>query len=292
MISPTSRQSVTRSCRAPRRLRSAPRRGPSRTRPCARAYARARRRRNTSFLVQTARAAPARCNPAMTARSADTRGTRDAARGRLRRPRPRRARASCSSGRGARRQRAGAAHAAASIAALVAALWARDVPTSPSPRRVLQARDTALIVAEQRDQRRAPRRDARWRYAIALLDIQSPKEDTMTHDDATPPTETRAGGSTPRRHQGRRRRHQRTADDRRGDRAAERRGAAARPPPRGRGLLRPRRQRDDLRRRRGRRGRPRRFRLRTRATSRTATPSAPTAAGCCSSARPAASKTS
>ena len=59
----------------------------------------------------------------------------------------------------------------AEIAWLVTALWERDRTYLAEPRRVLQARDTALVVAERgiRVVRRAG--DGVWRYAISVLEI-------------------------------------------------------------------------------------------------------------------------
>jgi hypothetical protein len=64
---------------------------------------------------------------------------------------------------------AGAAARGAGIDAFVAALWAREVTYLAQPRRVLQAGNTALIVAEQSISVAHRTLDARWRYAIALL---------------------------------------------------------------------------------------------------------------------------
>jgi hypothetical protein len=67
----------------------------------------------------------------------------------------------------------------AAIAAFVAGLWARDVTYVPGPRRVLQARDTALIVTEHAIGVVHRAADERWRYAIALLDPDpDPEEPT------------------------------------------------------------------------------------------------------------------
>ena len=63
----------------------------------------------------------------------------------------------------------------AGIATLVARLWAHDVTYIPGPRRVLQVNDTALIVTEHAISVVHRNVDARWRYAIALLDV-NPKE--------------------------------------------------------------------------------------------------------------------
>jgi len=56
----------------------------------------------------------------------------------------------------------------AAIGPFVADLWAQDLTYLARPERVLQARDTALIVAE-RAISVVRRRDDHWRYAISLL---------------------------------------------------------------------------------------------------------------------------
>jgi hypothetical protein len=63
----------------------------------------------------------------------------------------------------------------AGIVPLVAGLWAHDVTYIPGPRRVLQADNTALIVTGRAIGVAHRNADARWRYAIALLDT-NPKE--------------------------------------------------------------------------------------------------------------------
>ncbi|MDA0167890.1 hypothetical protein OJ998_02240 [Solirubrobacter taibaiensis] len=64
---------------------------------------------------------------------------------------------------------AGTAARGAGIDALASALWARDLSYLAQPRRVLQAGNTALIVAEQSISVVHRSADTRWRYAIALL---------------------------------------------------------------------------------------------------------------------------
>lgn len=59
----------------------------------------------------------------------------------------------------------------AAIGPFVADLWARDLTYLARPERVLQARDTALVVAE-RAISVVCRKDDRWRYAISLLDTE------------------------------------------------------------------------------------------------------------------------
>jgi ketosteroid isomerase-like protein len=49
------------------------------------------------------------------------------------------------------------------------ALWERDFTYVADPRRVLQARDTALVLAERSLSVVRRGRDGRWRYAISLL---------------------------------------------------------------------------------------------------------------------------
>ena len=71
-----------------------------------------------------------------------------------------------------------AARGPAAIARLAAALWARDRTYVADPRRVLQARDTALVVAG-RGSLTVVRRgsDGAWRYAIALLSLAAAPDD-------------------------------------------------------------------------------------------------------------------
>ena len=78
---------------------------------------------------------------------------------------------------------AGADARGAGIEAFIAALWASELTYLAQPRRVLQAGNTALIVAQQSISvvRRAA--DARWRYAIALLNPILQRRPSMT--DAT-----------------------------------------------------------------------------------------------------------
>jgi len=59
----------------------------------------------------------------------------------------------------------------AAIGRFVAGLWAQDLTYLARPERVLQAGDTALIVAE-RAISVLRRRDDHWRYAISLLHIE------------------------------------------------------------------------------------------------------------------------
>jgi hypothetical protein len=64
---------------------------------------------------------------------------------------------------------AGAAARGAGIEAFVSALWAREITYLAQPRRVLQAGNTALIVAEHSISVARRAGDRRWRYVIALL---------------------------------------------------------------------------------------------------------------------------
>ena len=57
------------------------------------------------------------------------------------------------------------------IAGLASALWHGDHTYVADPRRILQARDTALIVAERGINVARRGRDGIWRYAIALLSL-------------------------------------------------------------------------------------------------------------------------
>ncbi len=65
------------------------------------------------------------------------------------------------------------------IARLAAVIWARERTYLADPRRILQARDTALVVAEQGINVLRRGSDGAWRYAIALLplDVTTTKEE-------------------------------------------------------------------------------------------------------------------
>lgn len=69
---------------------------------------------------------------------------------------------------------------AAAIGRTAAELWSRDHTYVAGPRRVLQARDTALIVSD--DGMHVARRgeDGAWRVAICLLGVHNP----ITEEDA------------------------------------------------------------------------------------------------------------
>ena len=57
------------------------------------------------------------------------------------------------------------------IARAIAELWASDRTYVSAPRRVLQARDTALVVCETAIHVARRERDRTWRVAISLLDV-------------------------------------------------------------------------------------------------------------------------
>lgn len=60
------------------------------------------------------------------------------------------------------------------IGRLAAAMWERNYSYVADPLRVVQARDTALVVARQGiNVVRRRRRDGAWLYTISLLDIHS-----------------------------------------------------------------------------------------------------------------------
>lgn len=60
----------------------------------------------------------------------------------------------------------------AAIGPFVAGLWAQDLIYLAGPERILQARDTGLVIAEQAISV-VRRRDDQWRYAISLLQARS-----------------------------------------------------------------------------------------------------------------------
>ena len=68
------------------------------------------------------------------------------------------------------------AHGGEAIARLASAMWAGDRTYVADPRRVLQARDVALVVAERGITVARRGSDRAWRYVIALLSL----------DDTTP----------------------------------------------------------------------------------------------------------
>jgi len=65
------------------------------------------------------------------------------------------------------------------IGRLAAAMWGSGRTYVAEPRRVLQARDTALIVAERGVSVVRRGRDGAWRYAISLLSV----DDTTTKEE-------------------------------------------------------------------------------------------------------------
>ena len=65
------------------------------------------------------------------------------------------------------------------IARLAGDMWERNRTYLADPRRVLQARDTGLIVAERGINVVRRGSDGTWRYAIALLS----REDTTTEEE-------------------------------------------------------------------------------------------------------------
>lgn len=72
---------------------------------------------------------------------------------------------------------AGAAEARGDdIAGSVAALWDSDLTFLADPRRVLQTRDTALVLAARGVSVVRRGSDGGWRYAISLLDIDNTTE--------------------------------------------------------------------------------------------------------------------
>jgi len=62
------------------------------------------------------------------------------------------------------------------ISRSAAAMWERDCIYLAEPRRVLQARDTALVLAERGINVARRGSDGAWRYAIALLEIDEASE--------------------------------------------------------------------------------------------------------------------
>ena len=62
------------------------------------------------------------------------------------------------------------ARGAEEIAWLATAMWDRDQIYLAAPRRVLQAHDTTLVIAEGAVNVLRRGSDGRWRYAISLLD--------------------------------------------------------------------------------------------------------------------------
>jgi ketosteroid isomerase-like protein len=67
----------------------------------------------------------------------------------------------------------GAARGSEQIGRLVSALWTGDRTYVADPRRVVQARDTALVLADGAINVVRRGGDGAWRYAIALLSLES-----------------------------------------------------------------------------------------------------------------------
>ena len=259
-----------------------------------RLYVRVAARGNASFLAWRGARRRAVAFGAMTAGARTPEELDDAARGRVRAAR--RAALEALFDAGAVLVAGGGleARGRAAIGRALAALWAHDRTYVAAPRHVLQARDTALIVAEsgihvlQRD------RDGTWRVRDLAAGTRHTDQNGARHDaghaaprahgDARKTRARRAGGSTawPRS----RRRAEQTGGLLSIIEITEPPGrgrAAARAPPRRRGLLDPRGRRHVRGRRHDDRGAAPATSSSARAASRTATPSARTAAGCCSS---------
>jgi ketosteroid isomerase-like protein len=71
------------------------------------------------------------------------------------------------------------ARGANAIATLATSVWERGECYVAEPRRVVQARDTALVVGAQGISVLRRERDGAWRYAIALLSLEdtTPREE-------------------------------------------------------------------------------------------------------------------
>ncbi len=67
----------------------------------------------------------------------------------------------------------GEARGGEQISRLAAAMWDREYSYLADPQRVVQAQDTALVVARQGINVVRRRSDGSWLYAIALLDMHS-----------------------------------------------------------------------------------------------------------------------
>ncbi len=63
------------------------------------------------------------------------------------------------------------------IARLAAAMWQAEATYLAEPRRVLQARDTALVVAERSLNVARRGSDGAWRYAISLVSLEGDQEE-------------------------------------------------------------------------------------------------------------------
>lgn len=71
------------------------------------------------------------------------------------------------------RAAADAGRGTAEIGRLAAALWEADLTYVAEPRRVLQARDVALVLGDNAINVVRRRSDGAWAYAIALLSLDS-----------------------------------------------------------------------------------------------------------------------
>lgn len=65
------------------------------------------------------------------------------------------------------------------IARLASALWSRERTYVADPRRVVQARDLALVLATQGTSVVRRGADGAWRYAISLLAIDQPTKEEL-----------------------------------------------------------------------------------------------------------------
>lgn len=77
------------------------------------------------------------------------------------------------------------ARGTAQIARFAAQIWTREPTYLADPQRVVQARDTALVVAERAINVVRRGSDGTWRYAISLLAL----EDTTTQEQTCPATQ-------------------------------------------------------------------------------------------------------
>lgn len=86
------------------------------------------------------------------------------------------------------------------IARCARAMWDGDRTYVADPHRILQVRDTALVVAEQSINVVRRGRDGTWRYAIALLSFHDQTESMRRSNDARDEQGASAGaGSGPER---------------------------------------------------------------------------------------------
>lgn len=75
---------------------------------------------------------------------------------------------------------AGQARGCDEIARVALALWEEDVTYVADPARVLQARGTALVITRRGVNVARRAGDGTWRYAIALLALQTPDRQEQT----------------------------------------------------------------------------------------------------------------